>query len=203
MNYLESSYTRDGDNSDYVIKIKRKFNSNTSTFDIVKEINRNIAFNDHSDLLKEYDFKFEPFTNSEGQTVGIESEKFAKVTINGHDFFIDFGGLTILDKSAKGKFLEDEFSKQIVDDTGKLLIDLSVSNRENVMSEPEYETFRKMLKFIDNMLNTTFSYDIEGLTELNQFIKQGGKFMDLITAACRGGRIAKIYQDLLENGKYS
>ena len=203
MDYLELVYDRKADIPGYKLRVKRKFNSNMTTWDMINAVNRNTySRTDKAVLVSQYNFK----SNETEQVatldfIQVSSNNVASST-NLEPIAIKFS-THILDKKASVTF-EKEFTG-IYDKKGNLRIDLSSQSKiRNILENPtqEQQVFLSMLSFIDNMLGTTFSKDEDGLTELREYTNLGGKFSTLLGAAVRALKICEIYDKIEQNPEY-
>ena len=191
MNYLELVYDNTSDVPGYKLNVKKKFNSNMTFWDMIKAVNRNTYSRlDKQNILNEYNLQ------------SSSNEKEATLTFGNSPITVNFNRHILNKKSSV------EFNKKlegIFDEKGDLLIDLSTEEiKRSILNNPvsEQKLFLDMLSFIDNMLGTTFSKDVDGLTELAVFIKQGGKFSTLFGSAVRALKIIEIYNKIEKDPDY-
>lgn len=204
MDYLELVYDRKSEVPGYKLRVKRKFNSNMTTWDMIKSVNRSIySRTDKLSLVRQHNLRTEQ--DEKIATFNIVST-FNNTTnaqaINLTPISVEFS-THILDKKASVTFLEG--LEGVYDEKGNLKIDLSTQEvMRSILQDPKYEqqVFLSMLSFIDNMLGTTFSKDVDGLTELREYTNQGGKFSTLLGAALRALKICEIYDKIEQNPGY-
>lgn len=212
MNYLELVYDKNGDPPRYYMRVKRKYNSNTSIHDLIRAINRDAYSRVGKEALFE---KYELVSSDDEKSATLflklsdNNETKVPITLNYSK------GSHILTKNASVNFSQE--LKGVFDENGNLLISINTkADRERLfnssqMTENE-KVFMSMLGFIDDMFSTTFSKDTDGLLELKEFIKQGkvdenGKaespqFIQLYNTAIRSLRTMKIYDALEKTEGY-
>lgn len=190
MNYLERVYDKNAEVPGYKLKIKRKFNSNTSIFDMINAVNKDTyKRTDKEILIQQYNI------NSD------DREKVVTVTINNIPISINFS-THILDKKSAVKFIKNE-EYPFIDESGNFSIKLSSQEVINdILYTDKYKTLLDMLSFIDNMLGTNFSKDSDGIVELREFINQGGHFRSLFGAAVRALKVCEIYSKIEQDSNY-
>lgn len=204
MNYLELVYDSNAEIPGYKLRVKKKFNSNMTVWDMIKSVNRNTySRTDKLTLLQDYNLR----SGKDEKTATFNIITTFNNTVDPQNVNLDPISLNfsthILDKKASVTF-EKELGS-IYDTKGNLKIDLSTQEAlENILNNPTYEQqiFLSMLSFIDNMLGTTFSKDKDGLTELREYTNQGGKFSTLLGSAVRALKICEIYNKIEQDPNY-
>lgn len=204
MDYLELVYDRKGEVPGYKLRVKRKFNSNMTTWDMIKSVNRNIySRTDKLALVQQHNLRTEQEEKiATFNVVSTFNNTTEAQAINLTPIAIKFS-THILDKKASVTFVKE--LEGIYDEKGNLKIDLSSQEKmRSILENPkgEQQVFLSMLSFIDNMLGTTFSKDVDGLTELREYTNQGGKFSTLLGSAIRALKICEIYNKIEQNPNY-
>lgn len=185
LNYLQTVY--DSDTQTTKTTIKDKYSISKTKFDIINDINENtIKRLDSVQLLDEY--KLTP----------IPGKKSYSINIAGKDYKIQITktGVNILSKKnvSSNSFKIDELEglENVALDTRE--------QRANLVSRynltPKEAQLADVLSFIDNMLNTDFSKNIQSLNELVISMKGRPNFLhDLFMSAARALVIQDIYND--------
>ena len=175
MNYFQKQYNFTS--KDYEATIKSKFSTDNRKFDIERNINDSVINReDKKDILNTYEIKLNP----ENVTINISGNEYKINTSN------------ILDKFSKINFVKGKYPifEKLNFNVLKRLDNLV--KRED-LSEQEQE-FINLLEFIDTILGTNFSKDVEGFRKINQMIEHyPNSLKDMFISASRGLTIIKIY----------
>lgn len=159
LNYLQSYYDKDSDS--VITNIKDKYSISKVKFDIINTINNATS------IISNYDIQVD------------ENNKQCSVNISGIDYTLivnKVGRNLLTNKNTIPSYYEaplvDTFKSINInarDTQNHLLSRLNLSKQE--------EDFMNFLTFLDSTLNTTFSKDSIGMTELSFAIKQNPDFL--------------------------
>lgn len=199
MNYLQTTYNHDS--GEIETSVKAKYASNRTKFDILNNVNQStIDRQNKQELLDSYDIST---TNKKDYTVTLD--------INGTP--VEFKLIP-----QNGGLLDKDFTSKDITITNFNFQDIdlqSIESRERLISRQKLSDkeaqFMEILNFIDTMLGTYFSRDIDGLRELNLFLKVSknrDNFKELFVSASRALLVTDIYNQfekaIKEDGtKYS
>ena len=197
MNYLQTTY--DYDSEQIETSIKAKYTSNRTKFDIVNNVNQvTIDRQNKKELLDLY-------------KISTSNKKDYAITLTINEEPVKFSLI-----AQSGGLLDKEFTSEnlIITNLNFDNIDLqSLESRVKLISRQKLSDeeikFMEVLNFIDTMLGTYFGQDIDGLRELNLFLKTNkNNFKELFAAASRALLVTDIYyqfeQATKEDGtKYS
>lgn len=194
MNYAEVVWDTSGETPKYILRIRKKFNSNSSIWDFIKIVNKRTAHRtDFDELSKKYTLT--P-TNSESEaTLTLDGKVTLKLGFGDH-MLVKTADMKLIDFSGDSLFGSDKMNLKISLN--------SISNMREVL-EGSTEASNKLLtilQFVDDMLNTQFSKDMDGLQVLVQYLSIGGSISDLIQAAVRAYRVLQINNALAKDSDF-
>ena len=193
MNFLESVYDYSENPPRQKIRVRRKFNSNSSIWDFIKVTNKHVRKRTDYDQVK---------TRYKLRTR--EEEKNATLILTDQNLTLELDYPDhILAKNSKASLIQIPGREipSFLDKNANLNLSLDTPAEMGAIlngSDQQSKQVLALLSFIDDMLNTQFSKDKDGLLILSQFLKVGGQFSDLLSAAIRALRIMQI-NDALNN----
>ena len=185
LNYLQTVY--DFDTQTTKTAVKDKYSISKTKFDIINDINDNtIKRLDSAQLLDEY--KLTPMADGKSYSINIAGKDY-QIKVNGL-------GVNLLSKKnvSASRF-------QIKELEGLKDVSLNTREQRNALVSRHNLTAQEtqladVLSFIDNMLNTDFSKNIQSLNELVISMKGRPNFLhDVFMSAVRALVIQDIYND--------
>lgn len=186
MNYANTTFNHD--NNEIETKVKAKYSTSRTKFDIVNSVNATtIDRNNKQEILDQ--FKIEPDSNKKDYTITLNSASISIKPTN---------NTGLLDKTDK--------SNKITVIGLPTEVDLSNHNINKLLSkqglDDNEQLFVQVLDFIDTMLGTYFSRDVDEMKELRMLLQiNKDNLKEMFLSASRGLLVTNIYNNFKSTKK--
>lgn len=190
--YLQSVFNYNTDVMRMTTSVKSRLFSQSALFDTVAQINDNNISRALNNTMS-YDYDIE-LNKSEEIKVNIDGYIIYVVPENNLSSGVHKNNLLYVNSKLK---IQDRNGKDI--NFNELIASLSEQDfasfvKNEPLTDPKAQEFKKLLTFIENMLGLNFTSDMQSMNKLNMLIKYNeNNFKSMLTSAIRALAITKIY----------